>query len=67
MFAIPLALGAAGAGVLGTVATGGVVFGVALGTYGAAAIGIGLSIAGTLAQVLLTPQPPKPSRTAARA
>jgi hypothetical protein len=61
--AIPLTIAAAG-----TVAAGGAIAATAaasgiflgLGVTAWAAIGIGVSIAGTLAQTLLAPQPPKP-------
>lgn len=56
--AIPLALGAVGAGMLGATAAVGTVLGI--GAIGATVLGVGLSVAGTLAGVLLAPQPPKP-------
>ncbi|MFE0754184.1 phage tail protein [Inquilinus sp. NPDC058860] len=59
--AIPLVIGAVGSGFLSAGLAGATtVLGVALGTTAITAIGVGLTVAGTLAQVLLTPQPPRP-------
>lgn len=62
-FSIPLLLaaGAAGAGVAGAAAaaaTTGLFLGI--GAWGWAAISVGISILGTVAQTLLSPTPPKP-------
>lgn len=58
MQAIPLVLGAAGAGILGSTAAVGVALGI--GPIGATILGVSLSIAGALASVLLAPQQAKP-------